>query len=553
MRGLCVFFCHPAIIKKIGNPPWKENTSSSYFRFHSFQDFLPNKSPSFCYTSAAQTRENFQFAPARTLPSGTSRLAPVAMHSSSPIVWSTTILVKNIHCASCVSYVQRILGRFGNAIHQIDTSLISHQVRILHERPLSASEICRSLSDAAFEVYNAITLDGSGRKVQEFGAEDSGDGWLEAATEFWIPSSLNPSKGNECIQLSDRSRQKSHLMNCAACQKENSRPLSMSADSTTASLDSRQEVDLALIKHGLEDASGLDVSQSTPGSSLSLSPPSRPTPLHSSSNERFEAILSIGGMTCASCTSAIDHGLSSPNVSFVESVNVTLMTNSARVVFRGEANLQKIVDTVEDLGYDAAVEHCAVINTPSKEEESKPEESQRMVMLKVDGMFCKHCPPQILEAIKTNHSGMVTIDDPPTLKNPVMRIHYSPSPPSITIRQIIATIQSVNESFSASIYTSPSIEQRSQAMQKREQYRLLIRLLFSFVAAIPTLLIGVVWMSIVPTSNKIRQFFEQATWAGIVTRADWGLFILATPVFFLAADVFHVRAIKVRTFPSKGL
>ncbi|KAL9077390.1 MAG: hypothetical protein Q9161_000235 [Pseudevernia consocians] len=327
----------------------------------------------------------------------------------------------------------------------------------------------------------------------------------------------------------------------------------MFANSTAASLHSRQEGDLALIKHGFVIASGLETSQSTPNASLSINSPSRPTSQHSGSIERFEAILSIGGMTCASCTSAIDHGLSSNELPFVESVNVTLMTNSARVVFQGEENLQKIVDTVEDLGYDAAVERCGVINTQSKEEKSKMEGSQRTLMLKIDGMFCKHCPPRILEAIEKNHSGTVTIDKPPTLKDPVMRVHYSPSPPSITIRHIIATINTLDELFNAEIYTPPSIEQRSQAMQKHEQLRLLIRLLFTFVIAVPTLLIGVVWMSLVPTSNGVRRFFEQAKWAGTVTRADWAMFILATPVFFLAADVFHVRAIKeIRALWRKG-
>ncbi len=475
------------------------------------------------------------------------------MHSSSDFLWSTTILIQNIHCASCVSYVQRILGRFSNAVHQLDTSILSHEVRILHESTLSASEICHSLSDAAFEVYSAVTLDETGRKVDELGAEDSGGLWLEAATEFWRPSSLTPTKGSECIQLCDRSRRKSHLMNCAACQEENDRPLEMSANSTTASLHSRQEGDGALLKHGFVAASGFETGQSTPTSSLSISSPSRSRPQHSGSSGRFEAILSIDGMTCASCTSAIDHGLSSSELPFLESVNVTLMTNSARVVFQGKENLQKIVDTVDDIGFHATVERCDMINPQSKEGESKLEGSQRTVMLKVDGIFCKHCPPRIIEAIEVYHPGTVTIDKPPTLEDPVIKIHYSPTTAGITIRHIIATINSLDESFNAKFYTPPSIEQRSQAMQKHEQLRLSIRLLLSFVIAIPTLLIGVVWMSLVPAFNGVRQFFEEAIWAGTVTRADWAMFILATPVFFLAADVFHVRAIKVCAFPSNRL
>lgn len=470
------------------------------------------------------------------------------MHSSSAILWTSTILVKNVHCASCVSYIQRVLSRFGDAVHQVDTNIITHQVRILHQSTLSASEICRALSDAAFEVYSAVTRDESERKVQELGAEDSGDGWLEAATEFWKPSPRKVMKSNESFQLSDRSPRKHHLMNCTACQKESGRPLDISANSSDVSFDSRQAGNLPVTKHSSVNASVLETGQFTPNSSPSLSPSSRPTThQHSNSNERFEAILSIGGMTCAVCTSAIDHGLSSNELAFVESVNVTLMTNSARVVFRGEENLQKIVDTVEVIGYDASVQRCGVIDSQPKAGKSRVQGGQRTVTLKIDGMFCNHCPSRVLEAIKTNHLGTVTVDKSPTLKDPVMGVCYSPSPPNITIRQIIATINSLDNAFNAQIYIPPSIEQRSQAMQRREQYRLLVRLVFSFLVAIPTLLIGVVWMSLVPASNRVRQFFEQEIWAGTVTRADWAMFFLATPVFFLAADVFHVRAIKVCT------
>ena len=466
------------------------------------------------------------------------------MQSSSSAAWSTTILVKNIHCASCVSYVQRILARFGNAIHHIDVSIPSHQVRVLHERKLSASELCRSLSGAGFEVYNAVTLDDNQCKVQELGGEDSGDAWLEAAAELWRPT-LNLGKTHEDIQLSDRGRRASHLMNCVACQKEAHQRQGMSASTSSGSLDSHLKGDIALADHGFLNASSLEKGLSNSTSLGSIGPPPAPTPHQPSSNQRFEAILSIGGMTCASCSSTIDHGLSPDALPFMESVNVTLMTNSARVVFYGEHNLQKIVDTVEDLGYDAAVESSGLISAQSNEGNDKMEGKQRTVMLKIDGMFCKHCPPRILEAIKTNYSGLVIVDRSPSMKDPIMRVSYSPSPPSVTIRHIIATIKSLDKSFDAKIYTPPSIEQRSQAMQKQEQYRLLIRLLVSLVLAIPTLLISVVWMSLVPASNRIRKFFEQAEWAGTVTRADWAMFILATLVFFLAADVFHVRALKV--------
>ena len=471
------------------------------------------------------------------------------MHNSSTsAAWTTTILVMNIHCASCVAYVQRILGRFGNTLHQIDISIQSHHVSVLHDTKLSASEICGALSDAAFEVYSAVTLDENGRKVQELGDEDSGHGWFEAATGLWISSS-NPSTGNEDIQLVDRNRRSSHLMNCVACQKEANRHLDMSTSSITTSLGSQHEGGHALVKNEFLNASHLAVGQSNLGSSVTIIPQSEPTNQLSRSHERFEAILSIGGMTCASCTNAIDHGLSPNELPFVESVNVTLMTNSARVVFRGEDNLQKIVQTVEDLGYDATTERCGIIADQPEEDRSRKKKSKRTVMLKIDGMFCNNCPSRILETIKTKYPETVIIDKPPNLKDPIMIVIYSPSPPNIGIRQIINTIEFMDGPFHARIHTPPSIEQRSKATQRREQKRLLFRLFLSFIVAIPTFVIGVVWMSLVPSSNRSRRFFEQVVWAGADTRADWVMFILATPIFFFAADVFHIRAIKVSELP----
>lgn len=451
-------------------------------------------------------------------------------------------MVKNIHCASCVSNIQSTLaGAFGDALLQVKIDVRSQEVTILHDLPLSTLALCRSLSDAAFEVYRAATFDAAGAKVQDIGSEETGgDGWLEAAIRV---SSSGPRPDNV--------RKSLHMANCDACRKG-------SINQGGADLSNEM-----LLDHTFQGLSSIlstssDTHEVKGSQSLSFS---RENSLHAATDldlgshqGEYEAILSIGGMTCASCTGAINHGLA--ELPYVKSINVTLMTNSARVVFDGtkSENLQKIVDAVEDLGYDCTVDRSGVIETVQRKEKSSTNEApQRSVMLKIDGMFCKHCPPRITDIINSSFPETVIIEKSPTLKDPVMKLRYSPLPPGFTIRSIIATIETLNESFKAAIYKPPSVEQRSQAVQKHEQRRLLIRLLLSFVVAIPTLLIGVVWMSLVPTSNSVRHFFEQPVWSGMVTRADWVLFILATPVYFLAADVFHLRAMKeIRALWRRG-
>ena len=66
----------------------------------------------------------------------------------------------------------------------------------------------------------------------------------------------------------------------------------------------------------------------------------------------------------------------------------------------------------------------------------------------------------------------------------------------------------------------------------------------SIVAAIPTFIIGIVYMTLVSSDNPTRMWFMQPMWTGNVSRAEWALFFLATPVMFYSAGMFHRRSLK---------
>ena len=125
----------------------------------------------------------------------------------------------------------------------------------------------------------------------------------------------------------------------------------------------------------------------------------------------------------------------------------------------------------------------------------------------------------------------------------ILCITYSPSPPSFTIRTIIdALSRSQSPPLKVSVYKPPSIEERSRAIQKREQRHLLYRFIFSLVIAIPTFIIGIVFMSLAPNGNSTKDFFMEPMWTGNASRAQWSLFFLATPVMFYSAGDFHRRS-----------
>ncbi|KAK2742354.1 hypothetical protein FQN55_007888 [Onygenales sp. PD_40] len=253
----------------------------------------------------------------------------------------------------------------------------------------------------------------------------------------------------------------------------------------------------------------------------------------------YLATASIGGMTCGACVGTITRALD--KLTFVTNVTIDLLGASGKIEFEGRDKLDEIVERVEDLGYDITVTECVAQGADEKGDNGPTE---RTISIKVDGMFCRHCPQTVLAALESLEDGSIEIEEEPTLKKPIVTLSYKPDPPFMTVRNIIAAIEAANDAFKTSIYHPPSIEDRSRKMQIHERRRLLIRLLFTFIVAIPTFLIGIVWMSLVPPTDKTRLFFEQPIWAGSVSRLEWALFITTTPVMLFGADVFHVRAFK---------
>lgn len=251
----------------------------------------------------------------------------------------------------------------------------------------------------------------------------------------------------------------------------------------------------------------------------------------------FVTEIAITGMTCGSCVGSVTRGLE--ELSFVQNVSVNLLSHSGKIEFQGRDNLDNIVEKIEDLGYDAVVNSVGPVAESS---DNITIVQARTIAIRVDGMFCHHCPGKVLASLESLPN--VTVEEPPSEKTPIIRVTYTPEPPSLTIRNILAAINEAHETFNTTIYHPPSIEDRSRAMQLHERSRLLLRLIFVFAVAIPTFIVGIVFMSLVPSGNSIRQYLEQKVWSGSVTRTEWALFIMATPVMFFGTDVFHVRAVK---------
>ncbi|KAJ4372325.1 hypothetical protein N0V83_004099 [Neocucurbitaria cava] len=268
-------------------------------------------------------------------------------------------------------------------------------------------------------------------------------------------------------------------------------------------------------------------------------PTTRPIVTSKPQTKTWRATYALGGLTCAACVGNVNRALE-PHA-WIEQVDINLISNSATVIFSGKDHLPEIQESIEDAGYDATLDKVVPNEVVTEEV------TDRSVAIRIDGMFCHHCPENIIsklgEAFGDRYSFEV-FSPALTLQSPVLHIKYTPNPPHFTVRTIFDTIRSFNSAFNPTVYHPPTIEERARAMHAQERTRILFRLVLCIIIAIPTFVIGIVFMSLIDSKSPIRKYIMESMWAGNVSRLNWALFILATPIYFFAADTFHRRAIK---------
>lgn len=138
----------------------------------------------------------------------------------------------------------------------------------------------------------------------------------------------------------------------------------------------------------------------------------------------WRAELAVGGMTCATCSGAISAELRTKN--WVRSVAVNLIANRATVDFVGKENKDSIVESIEDLGYEASIDTVQRLNGVAE-----LVGSLRTIEIRVDGIFCHHCPTNVLNSLGV-FGDRVKVEKPLSQQDPVLKISYTPEAPSFT-------------------------------------------------------------------------------------------------------------------------
>ncbi|KAG1755715.1 heavy metal translocatin [Suillus lakei] len=425
----------------------------------------------------------------------------------------TTISVSNLHCSSCVSTINGVLFSLSPPPTRVDISIVHQSVTVEHALTTPRHTIQSMLEDAGFDVSDPDSSSSEHR--------------------------LSQATCGMSTMLSGKHRK--HMQHCSLCQEA---AAATSLDDTVSRLHRNTD---SLVSNSVPSTDCTTLEESEKDREWSLNP------LHKVGVDDVAHLvtLSVGGMTCSSCSGTITEMVSQlPGIS---EVVVSLLNNSATVIVARRDLVNSVTEAIDDCGFEVDIIKIEPL-VPLTLERDATIIGPRKLSLRVDGMYCQHCPVKIMTALQKLQPD-VTISKP--LSNhldPIIEISYMPSPPHFTIRSIISVIVSVGPtSYSVKINHPPTLEERTRRMQRREQRVLMQHLLFTFIITIPTFIIGVVYMSLVPAGNQTKLYLMQPMWNGNASRIEWALFFLATPVYFYGAGTFHRRSIKeIRALWRKG-
>ncbi|CAK7210130.1 hypothetical protein SCUCBS95973_000687 [Sporothrix curviconia] len=547
---------------------------------------------------------------------------------------TTSILLGNLHCPSCVSTIREVLHEASaDHIRWVSPNIVTSVVTVEHDADTPLRGMVAALADAGFEICG-VTTSSDGDKAVDLNLEellrpataddnsdenhgnhdnednenngndnsqkerdgdeddehdakehdkgkqrDKGDGHITTAM---APSSsswgftplvrwMSGSRADTQRSLASTDKlAQAHLSNCEQCRQLQS--------SGAAPLPSHRAPEAG--PSSPVAALGASGSKHTP--SLPLSPDmaskSFVTVEHEdapTSRPIYRASLAVGGMTCAVCVNTITDDLKKKD--WVTKVTVNLISNSATVEFDDATKESKIVEAIEDLGYDATIDSVVRIDPPKTKtkaadgsgnsagagaggsggsggagEQDSSELHERTVEIRVDGLYCEHCPDRIARSLAGFRRPSLEILTKPTPQRPIIKFKYVPEAPVFTIRHILAAIETSDSELSAAIYHPPTLEERSKIIQAKHQRQIMYRVIFTGLVCVPTFVIGIVYMSLLPSTNAGRMYMMQP-WASGISRSQIALFVLATPVYFFSADIFHVRAFKeIRSLWRRG-
>ncbi|WWD04999.1 hypothetical protein V865_003070 [Kwoniella europaea PYCC6329] len=515
-----------------------------------------------------------------------------------------TLLISNMHCTSCCETIHQLLSTI-QSIKSVSTSLLLHSVTFsvdLDNTASSSNGKPKTIGRVIEEALKVLRGEGGFNVIAESSDGSSRSKYLDSFGEDdeigWIGRLLFQTKrGNERKKLEDR--KKKHLEHCKICQDELAgRDIALGQvqeaqpsqgvdlpleNDRVPSIPKNKDDEVGLIKttlsiEGMTCASCVNSItsslKSTPGivsvninllgSSGIVRHRSSTTP-HDVANliedigfeaqvikselegkpldqgeqgsQSFKSVFSIEGMTCASCTGAITRALQDHEG--IESINIDLLNNAGTIIHYSEIAPDQIKDMIEEVGYGAELSSSQPLSASSAKGKEKDEGPKlRTVQLKIEGMFCHDCVRKV-NSYLDSLTGIETYT-PITLQSPITTIAYYPYQP-LTIRDLIEGISNVAPEFEVEILKTQSLSERSKKIQKKEAILLASHCAVAIIFAIPTFIIAIVSMILLPHHSSFKMKMMEPVW-GAANMGTLILWPLASVVQFGVGRIFYKRA-----------
>lgn len=235
------------------------------------------------------------------------------------LLYTSSIGFTNKASSSCVRTIEDVLSALTPPPNIIDVSIVLQSVRVCHSPKLNLKTIQVAIENAGFDIEPSAPQDALVATKRELFSQN-------------IPSFFS-------------AKQRKHVDQCLYCKSGEAHAYVISE---------------------------LPASESVPEVARYLAEEQGPAALS----------LSVGGMTCAACSSTLTRLLS--EVDGVTDAVVDLMGHSARVVVRSQKLTPVVVETIEDAGFDAEV-----VKVEPLVRAKIQETATRTISLKVDGMYCE--------------------------------------------------------------------------------------------------------------------------------------------------------------------
>ncbi|KAI1457006.1 heavy metal translocatin [Annulohypoxylon moriforme] len=459
---------------------------------------------------------------------------------------TTYFIVDNLHCPTCVSAIKDTLQNV-EGVGWVSPNIVTSWVAIEHDPKVTPSEMWSKLDSAGFNISGVGSTNGE-VSLAEMRRGDHSNGLHRSDTHYSLDLGERTTPWGRMIELSDmlsdkilpkkssstskadkERKEKEHLKNCEKCRAKASKASKPITPNTTRINTTSNSLDDQIEGKQVGDE------KSAEGLATSIQPLENEESVESEDvGHRWKVSMTISNIVCSSCVAVIAEPLNKRK--WITKTSIDYLSKSGVFEYIGtKEDAKQIVEIIEDTGREAEIVQITNIDRGNNLN------NERTVRIRIDGFYCEHCADRAANSLKGLPRNL-KIESRPTREQPIMKLTYTPAGPKFTIRQILSVIEASDPAFKASVFHLPTLEERSKRLRAAERRKIAMRAWFTTAVVIPTFIIGVVYMSLVNEHNPSKMLLMEA-WKPGISRAQFALCIMATPVYFFSANLFHRRAI----------